>query len=1236
MSVFLPQSLLPLPLLLLLALLALLPQSTTAQTDPPTVHNPSSSINANAISSTFVIDFTIPEQALANSLIFEMNPFPDDGKGIRYITFGSAALSAGRRQITITPFSSPQPDATLVSSVTCDVADCSPGDGAAYLFLLRYTGVEGGDAEATSQTDVLYIDLQTDPISMITPSSDAIAANGFHVQFSKPEEALSGSLTLTLTRTGGVADAAANRVVVLSSNMESQTGNSALLSMTRLSFLLSSSPSLVVSVTPSIDLVTGTIYTLTASYQDKAGNDASTASRTGITFDGATEDAIVYSPTSSIPTFAEDFLFHFELPEEAEPGSFKLKITATDADSGGLMRTISFVTSFNQAGSHTVTFGPLSTLQTDNADVVSITNPIDLVNNQEYVMGVVYQDLQGNQEVEVLIAPIRFDNATLPISASAPVTGGRLILSAAVTFQLPERAKPGSVQMIFTPATDIYGGAVDSNGPRTIVLSSSVEAPGTHTFVLGQLATAAADTSEVTSVTPAISLVHAAKYILEFKYQDQASNSFSSFLVNDLECDVATDPIVSTSPNQALAVTFVGYVFTVSFTLPEAAEDGSLTLTIEPTGSDRAGTIDYQLPRVVTLANSVGLTSGTKTVEIGRMTSFNTNNVISVTPAENLLDGVVYQFTYSYKDQFGNAATETQFNGVRYAGWLSQRPTLTSPSDGSVLPSPFNLVFQLPERPLESSNTVKLTITPTGGTYIDAFAPRVLVFDRSSVVSSGDYTLSISPLSTLAATAAFVDSVTPSNDLVDGALYTMTLEYQDGVGNPANTTSSESVAFAGFETLPMYVHDPRVNVTMANAFLVNYTLSETALRGSMKLLLTYVFGNDPVHTTRSIVFGQSMETPGNHYVQMQELSTAGGLTAIDTVTPSNDLIDGTAYDLILQYQDGAANEAYQVSQPGMYFAGIATMAPTWYSPEGTSSLPAAFVVSYTLPEMPTPGSVKLVISRTDGLPDPAGIRIITFATSVELQNVRHNITMNALALINTTVPEVLNIEQEFLIHPGGTADLIDGTQYRFTFQYQDFGKNPVFSEVRNLIYYSGAGTLLPTFILPADDTYVGTYFGIDFTLPEPALPHTAFLKFQRTGGLPDPGSPHQVIFNEDLERPTQHQVNLQEFNNVTGLSFVRSATSAGSTPQDLIDGSIYTVILSYQDGGGNPPATQIHTNVIFAGSVTKPAIVTLPQENITVKTNFDVRFELPEGKLKLFLKLFFVFYDVWWHRKKKT
>jgi len=51
-----------------------------------------------------------------------------------------------------------------------------------------------------------------------------------------------------------------------------------------------------------------------------------------------------------------------------------------------------------------------------------------------------------------------------------------------------------------------------------------------------------------------------------------------------------------------------------------------------------------------------------------------------------------------------------------------------------------------------------------------------------------------------------------------------------------------------------------------------------------------------------------------------------------------------------------------------------------------SSLPAAFPVSYKLPERPTPGTVKMIISRTDGLPDPAGVRVITFASTVEEQN----------------------------------------------------------------------------------------------------------------------------------------------------------------------------------------------------------------------------------------------------------
>ena len=259
-------------LLLPLLILALTPH--TAAQGSPTLHLPSSSVESS-ISSTFVIDFTLPEAALADSLLFQMDPFPDlDGKGRRTIKFGSAALSAGRHTITITPFDQAQADATLVSSVTCGVADnlCSPANGNAFLYILAYTGTDPGDVQSTSQTDVLYIDLQTDPIALVLPSAnDAFVATGFKVQFSKPEEALSGSLQLILSRTGGTVDNAGDRTITLVSSMESQTGTSAEVAITRLEFLASAS-SLVASVAPATDLVTGTIYTLTVSYRDRANN----------------------------------------------------------------------------------------------------------------------------------------------------------------------------------------------------------------------------------------------------------------------------------------------------------------------------------------------------------------------------------------------------------------------------------------------------------------------------------------------------------------------------------------------------------------------------------------------------------------------------------------------------------------------------------------------------------------------------------------------------------------------------------------------------------------------------------------------------------------------------------------------------------------------------------------------------------------------------------------------------
>jgi hypothetical protein len=109
-----------------------------------------------------------------------------------------------------------------------------------------------------------------------------------------------------------------------------------------------------------------------------------------LTFDGETEQAIVYTPTSTVPTFAESFLFRFELPEEALADTLRMKISATDEATGGPVRTVIFATSFNQQGIHETTFDTLSSLVVANSDIVSITPDDDLVNHQgRWEVGVV-------------------------------------------------------------------------------------------------------------------------------------------------------------------------------------------------------------------------------------------------------------------------------------------------------------------------------------------------------------------------------------------------------------------------------------------------------------------------------------------------------------------------------------------------------------------------------------------------------------------------------------------------------------------------------------------------------------------------------------------------------------------------------------------------------------------------------------------------------------------------------
>ena len=116
--------------------------------------------------------------------------------------------------------------------------------------------------------------------------------------------------------------------------------------------------------------------------------------------------------------------------------------------------------------------------------------------------------------------------------------------------------------------------------------------------------------------------------------------------------------------------------------------------------------------------------------------------------------------------------------------------TFTAPaSDGFVSTGTSDITFDLPEAPLAGS--VKLTIARTGGAD-DPNAPHMLTLDQTT---SGNYTNTYNP--TDLSNDALISAVSsdPDDFLVDGAIYSFTLSYQDALGNAAATATHTNIIY---------------------------------------------------------------------------------------------------------------------------------------------------------------------------------------------------------------------------------------------------------------------------------------------------------------------------------------------------------------------------------------------------------------------------------------------------------
>ena len=116
-----------------------------------------------------------------------------------------------------------------------------------------------------------------------------------------------------------------------------------------------------------------------------------------------------------------------------------------------------------------------------------------------------------------------------------------------------------------------------------------------------------------------------------------------------------------------------------------------------------------------------------------------------------------------------------------------------SPAASTTMSSNFSLDFTLPEA--AASGTVKLTLTRTGGTA-DSGSPHIITF-ASAFETAAQHTMTVPPLSGAASSGYEIASISSNRgtatDLVNGATYTVRLEYQDVVSNLAASVEHSSI-----------------------------------------------------------------------------------------------------------------------------------------------------------------------------------------------------------------------------------------------------------------------------------------------------------------------------------------------------------------------------------------------------------------------------------------------------------
>lgn len=394
-------------------------------------------------------------------------------------------------------------------------------------------------------------------------------------------------------------------------------------------------------------------------------------------------------------------------------------------------------------------------------------------------------------------------------------------------------------------------------------------------------------------------------------------------------------------------------------------------------------------------------------------------------------------------DQAGRDNTAAPVFTITYDATTATPGFTTPASDGSISPGFTDIDINLPEAPLAGS--VKMTISRTGGAE-DTNAPHVLTLDQTS---SGNYSTTYDPADISNDALVSAVSSDPNDFLVDGAIYSFKLSYQDALGNPeANVTHTNIIYDATAPTVSS-VDVPTDGTYVAGEsldFTVNWSESVN-VTGNPQLSLTiggsvvqadYLSGSGSTATVfRYTVQNGDLDTDG---ITIGTLDLNGGDIADRVFTANLTLnnegatggIKVDAVEPVISSVDVPADKTHTEGEALDFVINWSEIVTITGTPElsiniGGKEVKAAYVSGSGTTHTTFRYTVEVGEKDLDGI--SVGLLALNGGTILDEVGNAADLTLNSIGntsqvWVNSVIPEVtLSLDVLSLNENGGTAKL---------------------------------------------------------------------------------------------------------------------------------------------------------------------------------------------------------------------